>query len=90
MSINTNRKTNTDLPVTYQIRVNGHLGREWSDWFEGMAIQLEEDGDTLLTGPIIDQAALQGILKKVRDSGITLVSVYPFEPGQADVSDVKS
>jgi len=55
-----------------------------------MAIQLEENGDTLLTGPIIDQAALQGILKKVRDSGITLVSVYPFEPGQADVSDVKS
>lgn len=90
MSIKINLKTDPDLPMIYQIRVKGHLGREWSDWFDGMAIKLEENGDTLLTGPIIDQAALQGFLKRVRDLGMTLISVYPVEPGQADVSNVKS
>ena len=67
------------------------------NWFEGLTITLEEDGDTLLTGPVIDQAALHGLLKKVRDLGLPLVSVSPVEPGpsttlgtgQADQSDVK-
>ncbi len=70
----------------YQIRVKGHLGAQWSDWFEGLAITLEEDGDTLLTGLIVDQAALYGLLKKVRDVGITLVSVNYVETGPADTS----
>ena len=85
-------------PMVYQIRIKGHLGSEWTDWFGGMSITLEDNGDTLLTGPVVDQAALHGLLKRVRDLGMPLVSVSPVEPGppttlgtdQADVSDVKS
>ena len=70
--------------VVYQIRLKGHLGRGWTDWFDGLTITLEENGDTLLNGPVIDQAALHGLLKKVRDLGMPLVSVSPVEPGPAD------
>ena len=66
-------------PVVYQIRLKGYLGSQWTDWFEGLTITLEEDGDTLLTGPVIDQAALHGLLKKVRDLGMPLVSVCQVE-----------
>ena len=77
--------------MVYQIRIKGHLGRQWTDWFEGLTITLEDNGDTLLTGPVVDQAALHGLLKKVRDLGMPLVSVSPVEPGQADTtSDVKT
>ena len=76
-------------PMVYQIRIKGHLGSQWTDWFGGLTITLEEDGDTLLTAPVVDQAALHGLLKKVRDLGMPLVSVSPLEPGQADQSDVK-
>ncbi|MBK9093311.1 MAG: hypothetical protein IPM84_11125 [Anaerolineae bacterium] len=75
--------TDPSQPVVYQIRLKGHLGREWADWFGGLTITLEADGDTLLTGPVIDQAALHGLLKKVRDLGMPLVSVNqvpPLEP----------
>lgn len=75
--------------MVYQIKLKGHLGPEWTDWFEGLTIRLEVDGDTLITGPVIDQAALHGLLKKVRDLGLPLVSVSPVEPGQPDQSDVK-
>jgi len=84
MSNELNPKTDPSQPVVYQIRVKGHLGHEWTDWFEGLTITLEEDGDTLLTGPVIDQAALHGLLKKVRDLGLPLVSVSPIERGQED------
>lgn len=67
--------------VVYQIRIEGHLGSQWTDWFEGLTITVEEDGTTLLTGPVIDQAALHGVLRKVRDLGMPLVSVHLVEPG---------
>ena len=63
-----------DLRV-YQIRVGGQLGGDWAEWFGGLAVTLDENGDTLITGPVTDQAALYGLLKKVRDLGLTLVSV---------------
>jgi hypothetical protein len=65
----------SDQPSVFQIRIKGHLGRQWADWFDGMAITLEDDGDTLLTGPVADQATLHGLIKKVRDLGMTLVSI---------------
>ena len=68
----------------YEIRIKGHLDDRWSDWFEGLTITLEEDGNTLLTGPVVDQAALHGLLKKVRDLGMPLLSVCPLDPGQTD------
>ena len=67
-------------PLVYQIRIKGHLGRQWADWFEGLTIALEEDGTTLLTGPVVDQAALHGLLKKVRDLGVPLLSVNSADP----------
>jgi len=75
--------------MVYQIRIKGHLGRQWTDWFGGLTITLEDNGDTLLTGPVVDQAALHGLLRKVRDLGVPLLSVIRVEPGQADASDVK-
>ncbi len=83
-------KPTPSQPVVYQIRLKGHLGSQWTDWFGGMTITPEDNGDTLLTGTVVDQAALHGLLKKVRDLGMPLVSVSPIEPGQADQSDVKS
>jgi hypothetical protein len=67
--------------MVYQIRIKGHLGSGWTDWFEGLTITLEDNGDTLLTGAVVDQAALHGLLKKVRDVGMPLLSVICIEPG---------
>ncbi len=76
-------QTAVSQPMIYRIRIKGHLESQWTDWFDGLTITLEEDGDTLLVGPVIDQAALHGLLKKVRDLGMPLVSVV-----QIQVSDV--
>jgi len=81
--------SDTDQPVNYEIRIKGHLGRQWEDWFGSLTITLEDNGDTLITGPVVDQAALHGLLKKVRDLGMPLISVRGVEPGQADAPDVK-
>ncbi len=87
MSNKQNSKTGSNPPLVYQIRIEGHLDQQWTDWFDGLTISLEEDGDTLLTGPIMDQAALHGLLKKVRDLGLPLVSVCPVKPKKANRSD---
>jgi hypothetical protein len=77
--------TSTSNAKVYEIRLKGHLEARWGQWFDGLTIRLEENGDTLLTGPVIDQAALHGILKKVRDLGLTLLSVNSVEPGTKEV-----
>lgn len=74
MSSDFNPVSDPNTPLVYQIRIRGHLDSQWIDWFEGMAITLEENGNTLLTGRV-DQAALHGLLKKIRDLGMPLVSV---------------
>ena len=76
----------------YEIRIKGHLDERWADRFEGLTIKLEENGNTLLTGPVVDQAALHGLLKSIRDLGMILVSVGLIEPGLSDAeqSNVKS
>ena len=89
MSDKLNQEADPSQPMVYQIRIKGHLGRQWTDWCEGLTITLEDNGDTLLTGPVVDQAALFGLLRKVRDLGMPLLSVNRVEPGQADASDVK-
>ena len=80
-----NPETNPNQPMIYQIRIKGHLDTQWADWFENATIVLTEDGDTLLTCPMVDQAALHGLLKKVRDLGLPLLAVNRIEPGQKDI-----
>jgi hypothetical protein len=89
MSNELNPQTNSSQPKVYQIKVEGHLGLEWADWFGGVTITLEDNGETLLTGPMVDQAALYGLLKKVRDLGMPLLSVNRVELSQTDASHVK-
>jgi hypothetical protein len=89
MSSRCNTHIDPSQPLVYQIRIKGHLGSGWSDWFGGLTITLEENGDTLLSGPVVDQAALYGLLKKVRDLGMPLVSVSPVQPSLADMLEVK-
>ncbi|HEY0755944.1 MAG TPA: hypothetical protein VGD98_18445 [Ktedonobacteraceae bacterium] len=76
-------------PQVYQIRIKGHLGSAWIDWFSGLTITLEDNGETILTGQIVDQAALHGLLRKVRDGGMPLVSVVRVKPDLTDASDAK-
>jgi hypothetical protein len=64
-----------DQPSIYRIRVKGHVDAAWSDWFEGFAFTHEPNGETILTGPIVDQSALQGALLQISSLGLTLVSV---------------
>lgn len=81
-------KTDPSEPLVYQIRIKGHVGRQWTRWFAGLTITLEENGDTLLTGPVVDQAALHGLIKKVRDLGMPLFSVLRVETTQTVLADV--
>ena len=72
----------------YQFRLKGHLEPRWVKWFDGLTITLDENGNTLLSGPVADQAALHGILKKVRDVGLPLLSVNSFEPDSEEVIEM--
>ena len=76
-------------PQLYEIRIKGHLDNRWANWFEGLTITALDNGETLLTGPVVDQAALHSLLRKVRDLGLPLLSVIHVEPRQADMPDVK-
>ena len=67
---------------TYQIRVHGHLSSRWAEWFDGLTIENQPNGEALICGPVADQAALHGLLVKVRDLNLPLISVNRIEPGQ--------
>jgi hypothetical protein len=81
MSNTRNSEFDPGQSVVYQIRIKGHLGREWTNWFSGLTITLD-NGETLLTGSVVDQAALHGVLKKVRDLGMPLLSVNRVKLGR--------
>ena len=83
-----NPPTDPGEPLVYQIRIKGHLDPHWASWFEGLAITLEDNGETLLTGPLVDQAALHGLIREVRDLCIPLLSVACVKAGQAETSEV--
>jgi hypothetical protein len=89
MSNESNLKPHPDELLVYQIRIEGHLGHQWTDWFGGLSITQEDNGDTVLTGPVVDQAALHGLLKKVRDLGMPLLSVNPIVPDHPAEPEVR-
>ena len=72
-------------PERYDIHIKGHLDSRWANWFEGLTITALDNGETSLTGPVVDQAALYGVLRKVRDLGMPLLSVTRVRPSQADL-----
>ncbi len=71
--------------MIYHIRIKGHLSPQWAEWFDGLTITLEANGDTLLNGPVVDQAELYGLLRRVRDVGLPLISVTRASPAHADI-----
>ena len=71
----------------YRITIKGHLDSEWSDWFDGLTITMVDNGETILTGPIVDQTALHGVLIKIRDLGLPLLSLTRAETGRKNESD---
>jgi hypothetical protein len=89
MSNKCSPKTDPTQPMIYQIRIEGHLDRQWAEWFESLTITLQDNGESLLTGPVADQAALYGLLRKIRDVGMPLLSVIRVESGQAEATESK-
>ncbi len=83
-------KAASTQPAIYQIRLEGRLGPQWTAWFADMTVTSVDSGDTLLTGPVVDQAALHGLLRKIRDLGLPLLAVTRINPGQADGSVINS
>ena len=82
MSSKYKSRADPDHPTIYEIKVKGHLDDRWTDWFGDMVITLEENGNTILTGTVVDQAALHGLLRKIRDLGLSLLSVNQVKPDQ--------
>jgi hypothetical protein len=89
MSSELTPRSDRDRPLIYRIRIKGHLSQQRTDWFEGLTITPEDSGETLLTGPVADQAALHGLLKRVRDLGIPLLSVVCLKAGPAQAESAK-
>ena len=89
MSNELDQKADASQALVYRIRIKGHLSHDWSDWFGGLTITLEDNGETLITGSVVDQSALHGLLRKIRDLGLPLVSVIHVEAEQIDLPDVK-
>ena len=89
MSNKLNSEVGPTQPAVYQIRIKGHLGWQWTEWFGGLTITLEDNGDSLLTGMVVDQTALHGLLRQVRDLGMPLISVIRLEIVQAGTSEVE-
>jgi hypothetical protein len=92
MSNKNNPQENPDQPTVYEIRIQGQLGPQWTHWFgdvtaTGVTITHEGNGDTLINCPVVDQAALHGLLRKVRDLGMPLLSVRRLESGEVDAPD---
>jgi len=83
------QRSNLDAkqPPVYTFKIRGHLSQQWMTWFDGLTVVLEEDGNTLLSGPVIDQSALHGILKKIRDLGMPLLSMNPIDSDPSDRTD---
>lgn len=77
-------------PAHYEIRIQGHMDDRWAGWFEGMTITREDSGETLLAGAVVDQAALHGLLRKVRDLGLPLISVIQVEPRQTNAPRISA
>ena len=86
MTSNSDEKLDRSQISVYQIRIKGHLSSQWEDWFDGLTVTLEDNGDTLLTGPVVDQAEMYSLLKKVRDLGMPLLSVNCVEHDQSEES----
>ena len=80
-------RLDSNEPTIYQIRIGGRLGEQWTAWFAQMTLTVADNGDTLLTGPVVDQAALHGLLRKVRDLGLPLISVVQLQSGNEDDLD---
>jgi hypothetical protein len=72
----------TNEDTQYRIAIKGHLDTRWQDWFDGLSITLTDNGDTFLDGVIVDQAALHGVFRKIRNLGLTIISVNPQEKGE--------
>ena len=73
-------------PVSYRIRLDGHLAPRWASWFDGMTLTNDSDGNSVLEGPVVDQSALHGVLNKLRDIGLPLISVTPLDNDSPAVS----
>ena len=71
-----------DPPPRYEIRLKGHLDARWAAWFDGLSLTNENDGTTAIRGPVVDQAALHGLLQRLRDVGLPLISVTQLDPDQ--------
>ena len=84
MSVRTRIDADRHEARRYEIRLKGHLDSRWAAWFDGLSLSRESDGTTIINGPVADQAALHGLLQKVRDVGLPLVSVMYLEPDQLD------